>query len=157
MYGKLVLLIAALSFGNPSGAAETGHDGHDQDKGGPTATGKPPATAKPAEAQGIEAAGKAQTCKPHKASKVDCFICDPALRDKGRLWCKEHARYEDRCFLCHPEIKDAKRLYCEEHGLYEDECFLCHPELKKSKKPGTPSAPGNGKSAPAQGSTPKKG
>lgn len=68
---------------------------------------------------------------PHDAAKADCFLCDPSLREKGRLWCKEHTRYEDRCFLCHPELRDAKRLYCEEHGLYEDECFLCHPELKK--------------------------
>lgn len=71
---------------------------------------------------------------PHNAAKADCFICDPALRDKGRLWCNEHARYEDRCFLCHPEIKENGRLFCDEHGLYEDECFLCHPELKKSGK-----------------------
>lgn len=69
---------------------------------------------------------------PHNALKSDCFICDPALREKGRLWCEEHNRYEDRCFECHPELREKGRLYCEEHHLYEDECFLCHPELKKT-------------------------
>ncbi len=75
--------------------------------------------------------GKATHCKPHKAPVELCFICDPKLREKGRLWCKEHSRYEDRCWECHPEAWDKKRLYCKEHSLYEDECFLCHPELKK--------------------------
>ncbi len=56
-----------------------------------------------------------------------CFICDPSLREAGRLWCEEHGRYEDRCWLCHPELRDSERPYCEEHGLYEDECFLCDP------------------------------
>lgn len=56
-----------------------------------------------------------------------CFICDPSLREAGRLWCEEHGRYEDRCWLCHPELRDPDRPYCEEHGLYEDECFLCDP------------------------------
>jgi len=91
---------------------------------------------------------KQNLCKPHKAAKEDCFICDPKLREKGRLWCKEHDRYEDRCWICHPEAQDKKRLFCKEHSLYEDECFLCHPELKK-KKPSagaTPSAPEDGKS-----------
>ena len=68
---------------------------------------------------------------PHDAPKELCFICDPALREKGRLWCKEHDRYEDRCWICHPEAQDKNRLWCKEHSLYEDECFLCHPELKK--------------------------
>ncbi|MDQ3002977.1 MAG: efflux RND transporter periplasmic adaptor subunit [Fibrobacterota bacterium] len=77
------------------------------------------------------AVAKVKKC-PHNAFKTECFICDAALREKGRLWCKEHDRYEDRCFLCHPEIKEEGRLYCQEHGLYEDECFLCHPELKKT-------------------------
>ena len=69
----------------------------------------------------------------HKHEIVDetCFMCDPAKRDKNRLWCREHVRYEDRCWLCHPELEDKARLYCKEHSLYEDECFLCHPELKK--------------------------
>lgn len=92
---------------------------------------------------------KAALCKPHKAPKELCFICDPKLREKGRLWCKEHNRYEDRCWECHPEAQDKKRLYCKEHSLYEDECFLCHPELKKKDKPSagaTPSAPPDGKS-----------
>ena len=73
---------------------------------------------------------KAGMCK-HDAPKELCFICDPKLREKGRLWCKEHARYEDRCWLCHAELQDKSRLYCKEHSLYEDECFLCHPELRK--------------------------
>jgi cobalt-zinc-cadmium efflux system membrane fusion protein len=66
----------------------------------------------------------------HDNAGETCFICDPAKRDKGRLWCKEHGRYEDRCWLCHAELEDPDRLYCKEHYLYEDECFLCHPELK---------------------------
>jgi len=72
-------------------------------------------------------------CLAHGAAASQCFICDAALRDPGRLWCREHARYEDRCHVCHPELREANRLYCEEHGLYEDECFLCHPELKKEE------------------------
>ena len=70
----------------------------------------------------------------HEKPDETCFICDPAKREKGRLWCKEHGRYEDRCWLCHPELEDKDRLYCKEHGLYEDECFLCHPELKDANK-----------------------
>ena len=66
---------------------------------------------------------------PHDTTKDQCYICTPALRDKGRLWCREHTRYEDRCFLCHPEIRDPERLYCKEHWLYEDECYICHPEI----------------------------
>jgi hypothetical protein len=73
----------------------------------------------------------AAVCKPHKIARADCFICDPKLREKGRLWCKEHERYENRCWICHPEAQDKKRLFCKEHSLYEDECFICHPELKK--------------------------
>ena len=69
-------------------------------------------------------------CIAHGVAASQCFICDAALREPGRLWCAEHARYEDRCFVCHPEIRQANRLFCDEHGLYEDECFLCHPELK---------------------------
>ena len=75
-------------------------------------------------------------CVAHGAPKALCFICDPALRDKGRLWCNEHARYEDRCWECHPELQDKQRLWCKEHSLYEDECFLCHPELKTKGKTG---------------------
>lgn len=74
---------------------------------------------------------KAAVCKPHKIAKDQCYICDPKLREKGRLWCKEHDRYEDRCWICHPEAQDKNRLWCKEHFLYEDECVLCHPELKK--------------------------
>ncbi len=76
------------------------------------------------------------TCAAHGAPKEICFICDPGLRDKGRLWCREHGRYEDRCWECHPELEDKDRLWCKEHSLYEDECFLCHPELLE--KPSEP-------------------
>ena len=72
----------------------------------------------------------ADRCARHDLPAADCFICDPALRDPGRLWCAGHDRYEDRCFLCHPELEDPDRLWCSEHSLYEDECFLCHPELR---------------------------
>jgi cobalt-zinc-cadmium efflux system membrane fusion protein len=75
-----------------------------------------------------------QECEAHKAPKSICFICNPLLRDKSRLWCKEHNRYEDRCFICHPETQDKTRLYCSEHGLYEDECMICHPEIVKENK-----------------------
>ncbi len=79
----------------------------------------------------------------HNAPKDLCFICDPALRGKDRLWCREHNRYEDRCWECHPEARDKNRLFCDEHGLYEDECFLCRPELKKKPKAEAPrGAPG---------------
>ncbi len=67
------------------------------------------------------------TAHAHAAAGETCFICDPAKRDKGRLWCNEHGRYEDRCWLCHAELREEGRAYCEEHGLYEDECFLCDP------------------------------
>ncbi|MCC7262579.1 MAG: efflux RND transporter periplasmic adaptor subunit [Candidatus Latescibacteria bacterium] len=75
-----------------------------------------------------------EKCAAHDAPTAWCFICDPALREPGRLWCQEHSRYEDRCWICHPELQDKARLYCNEHGLYEDECFLCHPELKDQAK-----------------------
>jgi len=79
----------------------------------------------------------AAVCKAHKAPASQCFICDPKLREKGRLWCNEHERYEDRCWICHPEAQDKQRMFCKEHSLYEDECFICHPELlkKKGEKP----------------------
>lgn len=80
---------------------------------------------------GVETPVAGDQCT-HGASKKLCFLCDPALREKGRLWCSEHSRYEDRCWLCHPELEDKKRLWCKEHSLYEDECFLCHPELKNT-------------------------
>lgn len=72
-------------------------------------------------------------CTTHQLSVGECFMCDPALRDPGRLWCNEHNRYEDRCFICHPELKDENRLWCGEHNLYEDECIFCHPELKEKQ------------------------
>jgi hypothetical protein len=152
---KRATLILALAFGG-SLRAEDSHAGHDH---AATPAKEAPAKAtpegkKPTDAQEIKAAAKSEKCKPHKAAKADCFICDPKLREKGRLWCKEHARYEDRCFLCHPEIKEAGRLYCEEHGLYEDECFLFHPELKKAGKTGAPVKGGETPSAPVK---PKKG
>lgn len=78
-------------------------------------------------------------CAAHDAPRDLCFICDPELRDEGRLWCREHDRYEDRCWLCHPELEDADRLWCGEHSLYEDECFLCHPELIESRSGSTES------------------
>jgi cobalt-zinc-cadmium efflux system membrane fusion protein len=74
-----------------------------------------------------------QICTQHKVDKSICFVCDPKLRQKGRMWCKEHDRYEDRCWLCHPELQDKKRMFCKEHNLYEDECLFCHPEIKKDK------------------------
>lgn len=76
-------------------------------------------------------------CAAHGAPEDQCFICDPSLRDEGRLWCQEHNRYEDRCWECHPELQDPNRLWCEEHSLYEDECFLCHPELLEKGKRST--------------------
>jgi cobalt-zinc-cadmium efflux system membrane fusion protein len=75
-----------------------------------------------------------ELCSLHQAPKDDCWICDPSLRDKSRLWCKEHSTYEDRCWICHPELQNKERLYCKEHGIYEDECVLCHPELKKTNE-----------------------
>ena len=81
-------------------------------------------------------------CVRHQVPTDRCFICDPELRDSGRLWCAGHDRYEDRCFLCHPELEDPDRLWCAEHGLYEDECFLCHPGLSDSGAPTAPAAAG---------------
>ncbi|MGH7602193.1 MAG: hypothetical protein ACREOI_37990, partial [bacterium] len=101
---------------------------------------------KPPEKTESKVAAQTELCGRHQLSVADCFMCDPALREAGRLWCAEHDRYEDRCFICHPEIKEANRLWCEEHNLYEDECIFCHPELKKSKAaPDSQRAAGNGK------------
>ena len=75
---------------------------------------------------------RAERCARHDLPAIMCFICDPGLRDPGRLWCSEHDRYEDRCFLCHPELEETGRPWCPEHNLYEDECFLCHPELRET-------------------------
>ncbi len=69
----------------------------------------------------------------HIEPNETCFLCDPSLREEGRLWCKEHNRYEDRCWLCHPELEDENRAFCLEHGLYEDECFLCDPGIAETK------------------------
>jgi cobalt-zinc-cadmium efflux system membrane fusion protein len=99
-----------------------------------------PATDPPAQAAQPEAGGAA--CTAHSAPKELCFICDPSLREQGRLWCNEHDRYEDRCWECHPELQDKDRLWCEEHSLYEDECFLCHPELLGQHSEPTEGAPG---------------
>jgi len=74
---------------------------------------------------------QAERCLRHDLLLSACFICDPSLREPGRLWCTGHDRYEDRCFLCHPELEDPERLWCSEHSLFEDECFLCHPELQE--------------------------
>jgi cobalt-zinc-cadmium efflux system membrane fusion protein len=81
----------------------------------------------------VTAAVQHELCAKHQLPVAECFFCDPALRELGRLWCEEHERYEDRCFICHPEIKEVDRLWCEEHKLYEDECFFCHPELRKAQ------------------------
>ena len=77
---------------------------------------------------------RGERCTRHDIPVTGCFICDPALREPGRLWCEEHNRYEDRCFLCHPELEDPERLWCSEHNLYEDECTFCHPELHNTAR-----------------------
>jgi cobalt-zinc-cadmium efflux system membrane fusion protein len=86
----------------------------------------------PGEAQ-VAGAQQEERCARHMLPVAECFSCDPALREPGRLWCNEHDRYEDRCFICHPELVDADRLWCKEHSLYEDECFFCHPELSEAE------------------------
>lgn len=98
---------------------------------GPEAGG-PPARGRPGAHSPADAPAQAARCTRHNAPKESCFICDPALREKGRLWCREHDRYEDRCWECHPELREEGRDYCEAHGLYEDECFLCRPELRRT-------------------------
>lgn len=100
---------------------------------GPVGTGESLDPATTASAEPLEA--QAERCARHDLEASVCFICDPALRDPGRLWCSEHDRYEDRCFLCHPELEDPERLWCAEHGLYEDECFLCRPDLRNPAPP----------------------
>ena len=77
---------------------------------------------------------QSEGCPLHDLPVTECFICDPSLREPGRLWCAGHDRYEDRCFLRHPELEDPSRLWCAEHNLYEDECFLCHPELSNGTR-----------------------
>ena len=78
---------------------------------------------------------RGERCARHDLPVSECFICDPGLREPGRLWCVEHDRYEGRCFVCHPELEDPGRLWCSEHNLYEDECTLCHPELGDAARP----------------------
>jgi len=78
---------------------------------------------------------RGELCARHGLPVSECFICDPELRELGRLWCVEHDRYEDRCFVCHPELEDSERLWCSEHNLYEDECTLCHPEFRDAARP----------------------
>lgn len=87
------------------------------------------------------AARAAKATCPHDAPKALCFVCDPAFREKGRLWCTEHARYEDRDWLCHADARDKDRAFCEKHNLYQDECFLCKPELKAKPKTGAQASP----------------
>ncbi len=73
-------------------------------------------------------------CDRHQISVKKCYICDPSLRERGRLWCKEHDRYEDRCFICHPELKEIDRPWCEKHHLYQDEDIFCPLNMRKEKK-----------------------
>ncbi|MBM3278565.1 MAG: efflux RND transporter periplasmic adaptor subunit [Candidatus Handelsmanbacteria bacterium] len=124
----LIPLLTAMALLTGCGRAEDHRDDqHNHAAGGDAA--------KPAGAQ----------CAAHQAPAAWCFICDPALREPGRLWCKEHARYEDRCWLCHPELKDKGKeqvdagmieLMCLEHGVAEAECGICHPELAARLEPG---------------------
>ncbi|MDA3895387.1 MAG: efflux RND transporter periplasmic adaptor subunit [Desulfobacteraceae bacterium] len=74
--------------------------------------------------------GNPEAVHKHDTPGDTCYLCDPSLRDKGRLWCKEHDRYEDRCWLCHPDMKDENRPFCKEHNLYEDVCTFCNPGPK---------------------------
>ncbi|MCU0914373.1 MAG: efflux RND transporter periplasmic adaptor subunit [Planctomycetes bacterium] len=131
--GAFLLALAVLGPGLAGCQKQPAHtegDGHDHEHKRYSTPDSPAATA----VTGQPALSGAK-CAVHAAPKELCFLCDAALRDKGRLWCAEHHRYEDRCWLCHPEARDKNRLYCDEHGLYEDECFLCHPELQGTGKP----------------------
>jgi hypothetical protein len=76
-----------------------------------------PAVEQPPSPPATEQAQAEGTCAAHGDPEELCFICDPTLRDEGRLWCREHARYEDRCWICHPELEDKDRLWCKEHSL----------------------------------------
>lgn len=132
------LLLAALMWGGCGEQEQIDpHAGHNHGPGEGHGAKKKPAVVDehaghnhgPGEGHGtVAATGK---CAAHGAPEELCFICDPALREAGRLWCAEHKRYEDRCWDCHPDARDRNRLFCDEHGLYEDECFLCHPEMKR--------------------------
>ena len=83
-----------------------------------------------ADAQPRAAAADVERCTAHGAAVDLCFLCDPELREEGRLWCTGHDRYEDRCWDCQPQLRDADRAYCDQHGLYEDECYLCDPSRR---------------------------
>ncbi|GIX50367.1 MAG: hypothetical protein KatS3mg132_561 [Limisphaera sp.] len=113
---QMVQLLILAGFLWPGGACMRGASGPAGDTGAR------------AEATGLGSseAGVAR----HGAPTELCFLCDPSLREEGRLWCGEHERYEDRCWLCHPELRAEGRAYCEAHGLYGDECFLCRPALR---------------------------
>ncbi|MCS7090633.1 MAG: efflux RND transporter periplasmic adaptor subunit [Verrucomicrobiota bacterium] len=74
-----------------------------------------------------------QRCLRHQAPSPLCFMCNPELRDRNRLWCSAHERYEDRCWWCHPELRESARPFCDLHGLYKDECFLCQPALRRAE------------------------
>jgi membrane fusion protein, heavy metal efflux system len=124
-----VASVAAMALVSGCGKQESTADGHGNDHSGH----RHGAAAKPEPA--------AAKCTKHQAPKELCFICDPALRNKSRLWCQEHNRYEDRCWECHPEARNKNRLFCDEHGLYEDECFICHPEVKPKPKAEAPGSP----------------
>src|SRR5689334_11570044 len=102
---KIMPLLLAAVLWSGCGKSQDAQEGHEHDHEGHAGHdhGKP------------NAAAAVEKC-PHAAPKSLCFICNPALREKGRLWCEEHARYEDRCWLCHPELEDKKRLYCKEHS-----------------------------------------
>ena len=119
--GALCRLLAILAMASGCGKTDENHKGHGH--GPDDGHGRPKALA-PATAS--------EPCAAHQAPKSLCFLCDPALREQGRLWCSEHNRYEDRCWLCHPELQDKQRLWCNEHSLYEDECFLCDPSRTKT-------------------------
>ncbi|MBD3222340.1 efflux RND transporter periplasmic adaptor subunit [bacterium] len=83
-----------------------------------------------AHAQPRTAAADVERCAAHGATADLCFLCDPELREEGRLWCAGHDRYEDRCWDCQPQLRDPDRAYCDQHGLYEDECHLCDPSRR---------------------------
>lgn len=121
----LVLMVTAWAAGCGEPPSDVqGHDAHRHDDGHDHAHD-----------QGEPSAAAILAAHRHDEPGQTCFMCDPAQRDKGRLWCKEHVRYEDRCWLCHPELEDKTRAYCGQHFLYVDECTLCNPSLKVQPAP----------------------
>lgn len=116
-----LLLILGTGCGD-----STGRDGTDEHTGHGHAGHDHAGHAHAAPAQESE---PVERCTAHDAPVEWCFLCDPSLRDEGRLWCAGHGRYEDRCWICQPQLRDPDRAYCEDHGLYEDECHLCDPAL----------------------------